>query len=64
MSDIIVKIDNCNDREAVIKSIGKEIQDFDDWFVSNFKGAESLARFEISILKTYLMFKIEGAGKE
>lgn len=35
-----------------------ELDAFDLWFVSTFDGVSSLAKFERSILKTYLMWKL------
>lgn len=46
-------------KEELSKLIDAEIDDFNLWFTSTFKGAGSLARFERSILKTYLMWKLD-----
>lgn len=46
------------DAKQVSIHVDKEIEDFNRWFTSTFTGVSSLAAFERSILKTYLMWKL------
>lgn len=65
MSDIqiVVKSEGMT-RDELADAVDLEIQSFNDWFIKTFDGAEPLARFEIAILKTYLMNKLENPGSE
>ena len=45
-------------REELSRLVDIELDDFDLWFTSTFDGESSLAKFERSILKTYLMWKL------
>lgn len=44
-------------REEVSRVVDEELDKFEDWFTSTFDGVVPLAKFERSILKTYLMWK-------
>lgn len=62
MSDIRVSVapKGLNtDRKKLLETVDREIQSFDDWFLRTYKGNAPLAHFERSIIKTYLMFKLD-----
>jgi hypothetical protein len=63
--DIQIAVENTDmDRNQLADAVDREIQSFNDWFISTFEGAEPLARFEKAILKTYLMLKLENSAQQ
>jgi len=62
MSDIRVSVVHevlNSDRKRLLETVDREIQSFDDWFLRTYEGNAPLAHFERSIIKTYLMFKLD-----
>lgn len=46
-------------RDQLISLVDNELSRFNVWFTSTFPGNQELSRYEKSILKTYLMHKLE-----